>query len=337
MQYNIIGLILINGMIETLAMLNLDMKGSNYLAITEDSSTKKQQQTNDAFTEKWNKFNNAKSKDKLFHYQKQWYLKLYGFETEESFAEFLKEKRVIVDAGCGLGYKAAWMANLSPDSLVIGIDYSESARHAAENYAHIKNLVFIRADIAETPLEESSVDYVSCDQVIMHTENPEKTFSHLSEITSKTCGEFACYFYAKKALPRELLDDHFRSKCMSLTNDELWTLSEQLTQLGKTLSDLNLTINIPDIPTLGIKGGEQDLQRFIYWNFIKCFWNEELGVETSIVTNFDWYSPSNARRFEKQEVFSLAKANSMLIKYFHEEEACYSARFTHRQSIQIHP
>jgi len=24
-------------------------------------------------------------------------------------------------------------------------------------------------------------------------------------------------------------------------------------------------------PELGIKGGKYDLQRFIYWNFLKCF------------------------------------------------------------------
>lgn len=46
----------------------------------------------------------------------------------------------------------------------------------------------------------------------------------------------------------------------------------------------------------------------IYWNFIKCFWNEELGYDTSVATNFDWYSPSNAKRYS-------------------EEEACYSGRF----------
>ena len=106
-------------------------------------------------------------------------------------------------------------------------------------------------------------------------------------------------------------------------------MSEQLTELGKRLTALNITIDSPDIPTLGIKGGKQDIQRFIYWNFLKCFWNEELGKETSVVTNYDWYSPSNARRFSEQQVHALTEKHGLNEIYFHDEEACYSGRFTH--------
>src|SRR5205085_2017462 len=143
----------------------------------------------------------------LFETQREWFLELYGFGTEERLAEFLSTKHVILDAGCGLGYKAAWFAELSPGSIVIGIDISEAAEIAARNYASTPNLYFLRADIASTGLRSRSVDFVVCDQVIMHTEVPEYTFRHLAEITSDT-GEFACYVYAKKALPRELVDDH---------------------------------------------------------------------------------------------------------------------------------
>jgi hypothetical protein len=112
-----------------------------------------------------------------------------------------------------------------------------------------------------------------------------------------------------------------------MTSDNLWQMSEQLTELGKRLSDLNVSIDVPDIPALGIKAGSYDLQRFIYWNFIKCFWNPELGRETSIVTNYDWYSPSNARRYSDEEAMDLVKKNGMEIVYFHQENACHSGRF----------
>ena len=78
---------------------------------------------------------------------------------------------------------------------------------------------------------------------------------------------------------------------------------------------------------MGIKAGEYDIQRFIYWNFIKCFFNEELGKETSIATNFDWYSPSNAKRFSESEFIEMINNNHLEIEYFHIEEACYSGRF----------
>ena len=163
----------------------------------------------------------------------------------------------------------------------------------------------------------------------MRTEDPEATLAELTRITRKPKGEIACYFYAKKALPRELLDDHFRTACSQMSREELWQMSEQLTELGRRLSELNVTIDSPDIPALGIKGGKQDIQRFIYWNFLKCFWNEELGKETSITTNYDWYSPSNARRFSEEEVHALAEKHGLNETYFHNEEACYSGRFTH--------
>ncbi len=133
--------------------------------------------------------------------------------------------------------------------------------------------------------------------------------------------------YAKKALPRELIDDYFRVETKSLSNEQLWNLSKQLTNLGKTLSELKIDVDIPDIPLLGIKGGKQDIQRFIYWNFLKCFWNTELGYDTSVSTNFDWYSPSNAKRYSEEEFKDMINQNNLLIKYFHSEEACYSGRF----------
>lgn len=286
-----------------------------------------QKQTNNAFSEKWEKYEQNTEKDKLYEMQKRWYLDLYGFETESALSKFLKTKKVIFDAGCGLGYKSAWFAELAPQSLVIGMDFSDSVQLAAKIYLDIPNLFFMRGDIADTNFIDNAVDYVSCDQVIMHTENPEKTFSELARITQDERGEFACYFYAKKALPRELLDDYFRNQCKSMDNTQLWDLSRQLTEVGKRLSELDVSFDCPEIPALGIKAGRYDIQRFIYWNFMKCFWNKELGTDTSIATNFDWYSPSNAKRFSEDEVKSIVHKNDMRIVYFHKEEACYSGRF----------
>ena len=81
--------------------------------------------------------------------------------------------------------------------------FSAAAEQAAQLFADLENLVFIRGDIARTPFRDGAVDYVSCDQVIMHTEDPDATFAELARITAAD-GQFACYFYAKKALPREL-------------------------------------------------------------------------------------------------------------------------------------
>ena len=301
----------------------------NYVSVLETSAASNQQQTNDVFTEKWDKYADTSELETFYQFQREWYLKLYGFASEEALAEHLGHARVILDAGCGLGYKAAWFARLAPHAVVVGMDYSGAAQQASEMFADLPNLFFVRGDIAKTPFKDGAVDYVSCDQVIMHTEVPEATFAELARITENVVGQFACYFYAKKALPRELIDDYFRAHCKTVTTEQLWEMSEQLTELGKRLSALNVSFDAPDIPLLGIKGGEIDVQRFIYWNFLKCFWNNELGHDTSLATNFDWYSPSNARRFSEEEVRGIVADNAMKTLSFHSEEACYSGRFAH--------
>lgn len=300
----------------------------NYGQLEDTSDASNQQQTNEVFTEKWDKYASTEALETFYQFQREWYLKLYGFADEDALRVHLASARVILDAGCGLGYKAAWFARLAPHALVIGMDFSAAAKQASELFSDIGNIVFIRGDIAKTPFRDGVVDYVSCDQVIMHTEDPEATFAELARITAAN-GQFACYFYAKKALPRELIDDYFRGHCKEVTTEQLWEMSEQLTELGKRLSELKMEFDAPDIPLLGIKGGKIDIQRFIYWNFLKCFWNPELGHDTSLATNFDWYSPSNARRFSEVEVRRIVADRSMAIASFHAEEAAYSGRFVH--------
>jgi ubiquinone/menaquinone biosynthesis C-methylase UbiE len=313
-------------MLNSIFREKIDIK-DNFISLHSNSIHENQQYTNDTFSKKWTEYENTNEKEKFYDMQKEWYLKLYGFSTEKELAKFLSTKRYIFDAGCGLGYKAKWFADLSPDSIVIGMDFSEACLIASKNYQDTKNLFFIKGDIADIPFLDNSIDYVSCDQVIMHTEIPKNTFKELTRIT-KFGGEFACYVYAKKALPRELIDDYFRVETKNLLNEQLWEISAQLTQLGKKLSELNIEIDIPNIPLLGIKGGKQNIQRFIYWNFLKCYWNEEQGIENSNMINFDWYSPSNAKRYSEEEYKKMISNNRLNIEFFHKEEACYSGRFS---------
>ena len=151
----------------------------NFLNLESLSSGVNQRQTNDAFTDKWTVYNKSSEKHKLYEMQRQWYLQLYGFDSECELAEFLRSKKIIFDAGCGLGYKAAWFAQLAPDSLVIGMDFSDAAKLAADTYKGLDNLFFIQGDISGTRFLDGSFDYVNCDQVIMHTQNPDETFAEL--------------------------------------------------------------------------------------------------------------------------------------------------------------
>lgn len=286
-----------------------------------------QNHTNNAFSEKWSNTHQQETDSTAWKRQQfEWYLALYGFEDEQALSQWVSERHVILDAGCGLGYKAAWFAKMNPDAIVVAMDYSDSIFQARERYQTQPNMVFVKGDIANTNFKDGLFDFINCDQVLHHTDSPPKTLKEFYRISSQDVS-LNTYVYSKKALPRELLDDYFRDYSKQLGNDQIWELSQQLTQLGKTLSDLNITIDVPDIPTLGIKGGKQDLQRFFYWNFLKCFWNQQLGLETSINCNFDWYSPSNAWRYSQQEFLTMLEATGFKSMYLHCEDACHSGRF----------
>lgn len=295
--------------------------------IGKESQIKENQtQTKDIFSEKWVEANDYENINKLYEFQFEWFLELYGFASESEFKDYLSDKNVILDTGCGLGYKAAWFARLAPHAIVLGVDISDSIYVAAENFKGCNNLYFFKGDISNTGIKKGVVDFTVCDQVIMHTEIPEETFAHLSNITSNE-GEFACYVYSKKALPRELIDTYFREATHNISKEKMWEFSSQLTELGKRLSELNVNFVSPDIPLLGIKGGTYDIQRFIYWNFLKCFWKDDWGFDLSKSTNYDWYAPSNAKRFNKEEFLKMGIENKIENIFLHEEEACYSGRF----------
>jgi SAM-dependent methyltransferase len=302
---------------------------NNFAVARDVVSTKAQEQTNQAFGCKWSEMRHGTAGFARFTEQQcRWYLDLYGFASETDLAHYLADCRVVLDCGTGTGSKAAWFASLSPRTLILAVDFAESVADAAEYYATSHpNLVFLRGDIGTMPyLADGSIDYVNCDQVIHHTADPPATFRELVRLT-KPGHDLTSYVYRKKALPRELLDEHFRDYCTMLSHSDLLELSAQITQLGRILSEDKQLIDFPAIPALGIEGGRTTLQRFIYWNFIKCFWNEELGEHVSMLTNYDWYSPSQAARYSEAEFRAWITDNQLDVVHFHKEEACYSGRF----------
>lgn len=99
----------------------------NFILFTNSYPARNQTQTNDVFSEKWEKVNNQSETERLSKFQRDWFLKLYGFEDKHELESFSQSKKVVLDAGCGLGYKSAWFAELAPESTVIGMDLSTAA------------------------------------------------------------------------------------------------------------------------------------------------------------------------------------------------------------------
>ena len=127
--------------------------------------------------------------------------------------------------------------------------------------------------------------------------------------------------YKVKGPIREFSDDFIRKTGTKMSFEECYKLCEPITKLGKALSDLKVKVDIPeDIPLLKIKKGTYDLQRFIYYNMIKCFWNDDFDYHTNVSINADWYNPEHAHRHTKQDVEQWCDENSLKLLHLDNEE-----------------
>jgi SAM-dependent methyltransferase len=182
------------------------------------------------------------------------------------------------------------------------MDLSNSVAAARSRYAEQANLDYVQGDILNPPFPAASFDFVVADQVLHHTPDTVRAFQRMAALVAPG-GEIAVYVYRKKALLRELADEHIIDVTSRLSVDECLELSEQITELGRELSHLGAKVKLErGVPLLGIEPGEHDVQRLIYWTMLKCFWNEELGWRQSVMINYDWYSPVYRSRHTEQEV-----------------------------------
>ena len=95
-----------------------------------------------------------------------------------------------------------------------------------------------------------------------------------------------------------------------------------MAELGKSLSQLKKKIIIKeDIPLLKIKAGTYDIQRFLYWNFLKCWWSPDVPFDQSVATNYDWYFPKFAYRHSEKEIKKWFKDIKLKIIHFNEIES----------------
>ncbi|HSW47131.1 MAG TPA: class I SAM-dependent methyltransferase [Phycisphaerae bacterium] len=257
-----------------------------------------QTQTVQSFAQKWSKHDYYRKHTGGFY--TQWYLDRYGFKTPEGLQAFLNDCRFVLDAGTGMGRDSALFAAHS-SATVFGVDTSREALEVARQDVQNPRVVFIQADINRLPFPDGFLDFISCDQVIHHTADPRAAFESLAR-KLKSGGRICCYVYKKKAVLREFADDYVRERISGLPIDEALKVCEGVTRLGQALAGLKVEVDVPeDIPVLGIRKGRCDVQRFIHWNVMKCFWNDDFDFFTNNIINFDWYHPEFCYRYEPGE------------------------------------
>lgn len=79
------------------------------------------------------------------------------------------ENRVILDAGCGSGYKSLVLAEANPGAKIVGIDISEQSLELARQrfkYHGFENGEFYQLSIYDLPSLGLEFDYINCDELL---------------------------------------------------------------------------------------------------------------------------------------------------------------------------
>jgi len=276
--------------------------------------------TEKAFSSKWKRYYKNYQAKKWYDFTEKWFLERFGWKNVSLFNRFLKTRHFILDAGTGVGNSAKRFSP-SPNSLVFAVDASDSIEFAYEKYGNISNVHFIQADLLQLPFKRKFFDFICADQVIHHTKNTKLAFKSLVKHLSLN-GIISIYVYNKKGPVREFADDYIRKRTTKMSEKDCLEFSENIALLGKSLSNVKKNITISkDIPILNIKAGTYDIQRFIYWHFLKCFWADDNDFHRSVGVNFDWFYPKYAWRHSSKEVKKWHVDEKLKIIHFKEIES----------------
>jgi SAM-dependent methyltransferase len=180
------------------------------------------------------------------------------------------------------------------------VDFA-SHEAASRNLAADSKVTVKFADLLGDLTALGKFDLIYCQEVLHHTADPFFAFRNLRSLLAEN-GEIAIYVYKKKAVLREFADDYIRERISHLTYQQSHEVINEITEFAREVSKMPGKINFPGIKSLGVRAQETTLHRFIYNNFFKNFWNEQLTFEENFSINFDWYHTQLSSRHTKDEV-----------------------------------
>ena len=260
-----------------------------------------QLKTNTTFSDKWRRFKSYGHEPAHQQFLFEWYCKKFGLPDVEALKAFYRGKSRVLEVGPGSGFNTKFIAEHCAGD-VFALDVSAAALTTYENTQDLKNCTVVQADLMLAPFADQYFDFIIADGVLHHTPDTHDAVRALYQKVTPG-GQLFFHVYKKMGAARCFTDDHIRQAFMSLPPDECYEACEAITELGRALSKLNVTVTLDKpIPVLGIPAGKHDVQRLLYYNFVKCFWNDAFDYETNNMVNFDWYHPHNAWQHTEEEV-----------------------------------
>ena len=265
---------------------SIDGKFINFL----EGQNNKNEATDKEATFRWEHSTRLEQDDKFIQHQFDDFLKRYGFENDRDFSKFLENVKTIAEIGAGEGRLVDWFLKYS-DATIYALEISDSTKYLKQKYEKTDRVIVIKADALYHPFADGSIDLLSCEQSIHHTDQPGIIFDALANCLAPA-GRVLLSIYAQKSPIREKFDCIIREGIAKLSSEEKHEVSKKITDIGRILSEIDVDVEIPaDFTEFGdLKGESMSLQRFIYFAVMKCFWNNDFSYDKCVEFNHDWYS-----------------------------------------------
>lgn len=264
----------------------------------------KNSQTAYSFGEKWRAFAEFQARGVTSFDDETlgWILKRNGFDSLEQIQMFLRNHRIILDAGCGNGRILGLFADLvNSNTRLFGIDLAAGDVARKNVGSRVEQIFDGDLTQVESLSKIPSPDFIYCQEVLHHTSNPTGAFNNLARLLASE-GEIAIYVYKRKAPIREFTDDYVRRLIEDSDYAQAIDLASDFTRLGRALTELDIEFDVPEVRSLEIPAGRYTVQRFLYHFFAKCYWNPELSEAANNMINYDWYHPAICSRHTLEEV-----------------------------------
>lgn len=260
-----------------------------------------QLKTSRTFSAKWQRFKNYGLEEGHGEFLFRWYCEKLGVPDLDALRAFYRAKQMVLEVGPGSGFNTRFIAE-NCSGAVFAVDISAAAFTTFENTRSLANCHVLQADLMEMPFADGTFDFIIADGVLHHTPSTRAAVEALYR-KLRPGGQFFFYVYRQMGPARRFSDDYIRSRFKVLDPEACYAACEGLTELGRELSRLNARVKLEKgVPVLGIPPGEHDVQRLLYYNFLKCFWNDAFDFETNNMVNFDWYHPHHAWQHTEEEV-----------------------------------
>jgi arsenite methyltransferase len=285
-----------------------------------------QLQTRDSFGFKWAKQDTYDSPASLER-MGQWLIERYGFNSIDEWAAHFDGFTRVLDVGCGGGLSSGtWLASSkwTGHAMWVGADISTAVDVAKRRLESRPNTHFVQADALDLPFADGTFEAVFSEGVLHHTPSTRSALLSATRVL-KPGGELSFYVYRQKGAVREFTDDYVREQLRGLSDEAAWDVMRGFTRLAQALAAAQVDVEVTEaVPMLGIAAGKLPVQRFIYWNFAKLYWNDQMSFEENVHVNFDWYHPRYAHRQTEAEVRAWCDEAGVQINRLNEQESGYT-------------